>query len=87
MLEPLVVYFLPYGSLSKTLMMKKNETIETLATKLAHLGEQYKDHHALLFMYYYENIIEPVCKFQLSDVHIPHDEECTNDDQCKVCEK
>ncbi|MCA4020712.1 hypothetical protein [Vibrio vulnificus] len=66
---------------------KKNETIETLATKLDHLGEQYKDHHALLFMYYYENIIEPVCKFQLSDVHIPHDEECTNDDQCKVCEE
>jgi len=65
----------------------KNETVETLATKLDQLGEQYKDHHALLFMYYYENIIEPVCKFQLNDVHIHHDEECTNDDQCKVCEK
>ncbi|TMX38434.1 hypothetical protein [Vibrio sp. Hep-1b-8] len=66
---------------------EKNETIETLATKLDHLGEQFKDHYALLFMYYYENIIEPVCKFQLSDVHIPHDDECTNDGQCKVCEK
>ncbi|VEL95968.1 hypothetical protein ALT761_00927 [Alteromonas sp. 76-1] len=66
---------------------KKNETIETLATKLDQLGEPYKSHHALLFMYYYENIIEPVCKFQLGDIYIPHDEECTNDDQCKVCEK
>lgn len=66
---------------------KKNETIETLATKLDQRGDQYKSHHALLFMYYYENIIEPVCKFQLSDIHIPHDEACTNDEQCKVCEK
>ncbi len=65
---------------------KKNETIETLATKLDQLGEKYKSHHALLFMYYYENIIEPVCKFQLNDIHIPHDV-CTNDDQCKFCEK
>ncbi|WPC72665.1 hypothetical protein [Vibrio porteresiae] len=66
---------------------EKNETIETLATKLDQLGEQYKSHHALLFMYYYENIIEPVGKFQLSDIYIPHDEECTNDAKCKVCEK
>ena len=66
---------------------ENNETIETLATKLDQLGEQYKSHHALLFMYYYENIIEPVCKFQLSDIYIPHAEECTNDDQCEVCKK
>lgn len=66
---------------------ENNETIETLATKLDKLGEQYKSHHALLFMYYYENIIEPVCKFQLNDICIPHDEECTKDDQCEVCEK
>lgn len=66
---------------------EKNETIETLATKLDQLGEQYKSHYALLFMYYYENIIEPVCKFQLSDIQIPHDEECTNDEHCKVCKK
>ncbi|EIO3939006.1 hypothetical protein ACUOE0_004152 [Vibrio vulnificus] len=66
---------------------ENNETIETLATKLDQRGEQYKSHHALLFMYYYENIIEPVCKFQLSDTYIPHAEECTNDDQCEVCKK
>ena len=66
---------------------ENNETIETLATKLDKGGEQYKDHHALLFMYYYKNIIEPVCKFQLCDVHIPHNEACTNDDQCKICKE
>ncbi|WBA09368.1 hypothetical protein [Salinivibrio kushneri] len=66
---------------------KNNETIETLATKLDNLGEKYKSHHALLFMYYYENIIKPVCDFHLVDIRIPHDDECTNDEQCEVCKK
>lgn len=61
------------------------ETIETLATKLDQGG--YKQHHTLLFMYYYKHIIEPVCNFQLSDVDIPHIVDCTHDAECKTCIK
>lgn len=64
---------------------EKEETIETLATKLEHLGESYKHHHTLLFMYYYQSIIEPVCKFKLTDVKKTH-EECTIED-CETCKK
>ncbi|PKG78646.1 hypothetical protein CXF80_10145 [Shewanella sp. Actino-trap-3] len=64
---------------------EKEETIETLATKLAQLGEQYKHHHTLLFMYYFQNIIEPVCKFQLSDVIKTH-KNCKVDN-CKICKE
>jgi hypothetical protein len=46
----------------------KEETIETLATKLDGLGEEYKHHHTLLFMYYFQKIIEPVCRFTLNNV-------------------
>lgn len=44
----------------------KEETIETLATKLDLQGK--KHHHTLLFMYYYQQIIEPVCKFELIEI-------------------
>lgn len=64
---------------------EKEETIETLATKLNQLGDSYKHHHTLLFMYYYQNIIEPVCKFQLSNIKNTHENcEILN---CKVCKK
>lgn len=46
----------------------KEETIETLATKLDLKGK--KELHTLLFMYYYQKIIEPVCKFKLNDLLI-----------------
>ncbi len=45
----------------------KEETIETLATKLA--LSDHKHHHTLLFMYYYQKIIKPVCEFQISDAN------------------
>ncbi len=67
-----------------------NETIETLATKLDRLADKdarFKNHHALLFMYYYKNIIDPMCKFKLSDVDIEQDHECTNDEQCEFCKQ
>lgn len=63
----------------------KKETIETLATKLDLQG--HKHHHTLLFMYYYQKIIEPVCKFKLNDVLIPHVPPCSTDDNCKGCKK
>lgn len=64
---------------------EKEETIETLATKLDKHGEKYKHHHALLFMYYYKNIIEPVCKFQLSEVTKTH-KDCKVE-ECETCKK
>lgn len=39
----------------------REETIETLATKLDQEGRAH--HHTLLFMYYFKNIIQPVCDF------------------------
>lgn len=48
-----------------SIVLNKEETIETLATKLDELGK--KEHHTLLFMYYYKEIIEPVCKFRLTN--------------------
>ena len=44
----------------------KEETIETLATKLDQAGE--RKLHTLLFMHYYQKIIEPVCKFKINDL-------------------
>lgn len=64
---------------------EKEETIETLATKLDRLGQNYKHHHTLLFMYYYQKIIEPVCKFQLDDVKKTH-QKCEIEN-CEVCKK
>lgn len=62
----------------------KQETIETLATKLEELGE--KKHLALLFMYYYQKIIEPVCSFKLQDLELEvHD--CTNAEECLDCKQ
>jgi hypothetical protein len=63
----------------------KEETIETLATKLDLQG--YKHHHTLLFMYYYQEIIEPVCKFILSNVYTPHIPPCSGDENCLGCQK
>lgn len=63
------------------------ETIETLATKLELLGSSFKHHHTLLFMYYYKKIIEPVCKFKLSDLLIPHEKECTHNETCGICKE
>ncbi|MDH5886371.1 hypothetical protein [Vibrio splendidus] len=64
---------------------EKEGTIETLATKLVKHGEKYKHHHALLFMYYYKNIIEPVCKFQLSEVTKTH-KDCKAE-ECETCKQ
>ena len=63
----------------------KEETIETLATKLDLQG--HKHHHTLLFMYYYQKIIEPVCKFKLDNVFIPHVPPCSGDSNCDDCKK
>lgn len=62
----------------------KQETIETLATKLEELNR--KKHLALLFMYYYQKIIEPVCGFKLQDV-ISDAHNCENPEECSDCEK
>lgn len=59
----------------------KEETIETLATKQDQQG--LKHHHTLLFMYYYQKIIEPVCKFKLDNLLVPHIPPCTGDNGCK----
>lgn len=61
----------------------KKETIETLATKLDKGG--HKQHHTLLFMYYYKQIIEPVCRFKLEHVDVPHPPPCTGNDDCEGC--
>lgn len=63
----------------------KEETIETLATKLDLQG--HKDHHTLLFMYYYKTIIEPVCEFNLDSVFSPHPLPCSGVDFCESCDK
>jgi hypothetical protein len=63
----------------------KEETIETLATKLDQQG--LKHHHTLLFMYYYQKIIEPVCKFKLDNLLVPHIPPCTGDNDCDSCKK
>jgi hypothetical protein len=57
----------------------REETIETLATKLDQKGK--KHHHTLLFMYYFKNIIQPVCDFDKYDSSsicfiCPQDESC-----------
>lgn len=44
---------------------ERTETIETLATKLDQKGMRH--HQALLFMYYFKNIIQPVCKFDKNE--------------------
>ncbi|WP_417529099.1 hypothetical protein [Marinomonas shanghaiensis] len=65
-----------------------NETIETLATKLDKLIEKesrLKSHYTLLFMYYYEFIIEPICHFKTSDVTIVQEHECSEGDGCEIC--
>ena len=61
----------------------KEETIETLATKLDLKG--YKSHHTLLFMYYYKKIIEPVSKFRPEDVFIQHAGVCSKKTDCEGC--
>ena len=63
----------------------KEETIETLATKLDQQG--FKHLHTLLFMYYYQKIIEPVCKFKLDNLLIPHIPPCAGDKDCSGCKK
>ena len=63
----------------------KEETIETLATKLDQQG--LKQLHTLLFMYYYQKIIEPVCKFKLDNLLVPHIPPCTGDEDCIGCKK
>lgn len=66
----------------------KNETIETLATKLDKLAEKdsrYKNHHTLLFMYYYERIIKPIYQFKTSDVQTVQKHQCTGEPNCKTC--
>ncbi|MEZ8739566.1 hypothetical protein AB6E21_06025 [Photobacterium swingsii] len=68
----------------------KNETIETLATKLDKLAEKdslYKNHHTLLFMYYYERIIRPICQFKTSDVQAVREHQCTGKPSCEYCKK
>lgn len=62
----------------------KRETIETLATKLEELG--YKKHLALLFMYYYQKIIEPVCSFTLQD-WVCDSHNCENPEESDNCEQ
>jgi len=61
----------------------QNETIETLVTKLDQLGLNH--HHALLFMHYYQKIIEPVIKFSLND--IDEGTACGNCNKCDKCNK
>lgn len=61
----------------------QKETIETLATKLEHRG--LKHHHALLFMHYYQKIIEPVITFSLDD--IDDGVACGNCNSCVECNK
>lgn len=68
----------------------RNETIETLATKLDKLAEKdarYKNHHTLLFMYYYEYIIKPICQFKTSDLHTAQEHQCAEGSSCEVCEE
>lgn len=62
----------------------REETIETLATKFDLQG--HKHHHTLLFMYYYQKIIAPVCKFRINDLLEPHATPCTGDNTCIECE-
>lgn len=59
----------------------KNETIETLVTKLEQ--QELKHHHALLFMHYYQKIIEPVIQFSLDD--IDDGSACGNCNNCDKC--
>lgn len=54
----------------------KEETIETLATKFASSGHDH--HYTLLFMYYYQKIIKPVCEFKLSDATSPNQTQTLN---------
>lgn len=54
----------------------KEETIETLATKFASSGHDH--HYTLLFMYYYQKIIKPVCEFKLSDETSPNQTQTLN---------
>ncbi|MEZ9336080.1 hypothetical protein AB4171_25610 [Vibrio sp. 10N.286.51.A4] len=64
----------------------KKETIETLATKLDKLAEKdsrYKNHHTLLFMYYYERIIKPICQFKTSDVQAVREHQCSGEPSCE----
>jgi len=61
----------------------QNETIETLVTKLDQQGLNH--HHALLFMHYYQKIIEPVIKFSLND--IDDGTACGNCNKCDKCNK
>ncbi|WP_080973051.1 hypothetical protein [Aeromonas hydrophila] len=68
----------------------KNETIETLATKLDKLSEKdprFKNHHSLLFMYYYEYIIKPICQFKTSDIYNKQEHQCIADGICNVCKE
>lgn len=64
---------------------EKEETIETLATKLEQLGNEYISHQTLLFMYYYQNIISPVCNFKLTNIDIQH-AVCMGA-ECKTCKQ
>ncbi len=62
----------------------RNETIETLATKLENESKQ--SHLALLFMYYFQEIIKPVVEFKLEDIDLNHT--CFLDaSRCKCCEQ
>lgn len=64
---------------------EKEETIETLATKLEQLGNEYRTHQTLLFMYYYQNIILPVCNFKLTNIDIQHSF-CIGS-ECRTCKQ
>ncbi len=64
---------------------EKEETIETLATKLEQLGHEYRSHQTLLFMYYYQNIISPVCNLKLTNFDIQH-ADCIGVD-CEICKQ
>ena len=61
-----------------------NETIETLATKLEEKSKN--SHLALLFMYYFQEVIEPVIEFKLEDIDLDHT--CNLDpSKCRDCQR
>lgn len=62
--------------------LEKNETIETLASKLE--SENKQSHLALLFMYYFQEVIKPVVEFKLEDIDLSHI--CFSDD-CNLCKQ
>lgn len=62
--------------------LAKNETIETLATKLE--SENRSSHLALLFMYYFQEVIKPVVEFRLEDIDLGH---ICSLDNCNLCKQ